>query len=254
MMKLRLLIIFVFLFGTRVFSQSFYLKQIQDSTKAGIFGQVAFMDQDSVNLYLVTNTTYSSGYCSNTTGLNYVLKVSKQTGNIISSNAITGNPLATKITSGLKLNNALYLGGEMSDLTSRYGVLAKYSLLSNQIVWTLPLDVYSTPWNYISTMKFNSNKTNIVFNGIASYSGLPSNYIGFVDTLGTLGPSANYGLKYLGTSGQLTNSKFDFSSLDTKFYTIANDFYSDSVYMVKNLNWNLYGQIKKVNLKSDGNQ
>ena len=239
------------------FAQSFYLKEFRDSTKAAIFGQVAFMDQDSLNLYLVANTTYSpAGICNSGNGLSFVFKISKSNGAIVSSNLISGNPYVSKINCGFKHNNSLYFGGEMANSTNNYSTIGKYDLIINQLVWFKPMTGFNSPINRVTSLKLNPSNSTLKFEGVNIYSWAisPSAFMGLIDTLGTYPSTMNFGYMNSG-SVLLTNPDLAFSNLDSRFYTIISDFYTDSVYIAKTINWsNVATQWMKLNLKSDGSQ
>ena len=240
-----------------VFPQAFYIKQIQDSAKAGIFGQIAFMEEDSLNLYLVANTTYSpAGLCNAGNGLSFVFKINKANGTMLNSNFISGNPFVTKINCGFKLNNSLYLGGEMASSTNNYALVVRYDLISNQILWFKSLKGYFSPINKITSIKLNSDKKTITSKGvdIGYWAISPSSFVAFTDTIGSYWGSSDLGYMNYG-SALLTNPDLSFSNADGKYYTIGNDFYSDTIYVGKTLNWSyVQAQYKKLGLKGDGSQ
>ncbi len=248
-------IIFLLFIASGILGQSFYLKEFRDSTKAAIFGAVGFMDEDSLNLYMVTNTTYSTGYCSATTGVNYVLKVNKQTGNIVNAKVIGGNPLAMKVTAGFKYNNALYMGGEMSDITTRRCFLLKYDLNLNQVVWALPLiTYYSTPMNCVTRMKLNPLTGNIIACGSVNSTFVPSPscFLLEADTLGNFFNEAGYGFTF--DNALMQNPSFDFLKYKSNYHAVSKDFYSDTVYVSNFNNNSIYtSSHKKLNILSDGN-
>ena len=120
MKKLILTLISLF-FVSQYYSQTIYFKTIKDLQNSPVFGEVASIQQDSLNLYLVINSGYNpSGICGPGNGSTYIVKVNKTTGTIISTDSMNAAPDVMKVNDCFKLNNCLYLGGEMSSLFEKH--------------------------------------------------------------------------------------------------------------------------------------
>lgn len=231
-------ILYIFLFPFFYYSQTGYFNEIKSASGANIFGHVGCLEQDSLYLYAVVNSGYAtSGICTGGNGTSYILKINKSTGKVISSDSICANPYMMQVNDGVKFNNALYLGGEMGNISQRFSFISKFDLNTSQVVWQ---KVFSSDWNatitdYVTQVRYNKGLNGVFFSATNTNTlQFPSPMAnGTADTSGislvarTINPMINV---------QMQNLKFDVSPYNNYIYGISKEVGARNICLFKNTN------------------
>lgn len=190
---MRFLLTILIFYSFKVsFSQAGYITRISDSTEAGIFGSIGFLDQDENHLYVGVNTNYDEGgFCNGANGQSFILKLDKTNGAIINSFNFNFDTLVSEIGAGFYYNNCIYFGGKtsLSPWSHSGSYIAKYNFGTQQLEWTKGIVNTSHYKHGIQSLKLNPNNKKIYFSGneLASTSGWAQYIGGFVGIIDTLG-------------------------------------------------------------------
>lgn len=242
MKLLHSIFLFLLFFSLNLNSQSGYFNEIRSTKNTPIFGEVGCLDQDSLYFYAIVNSGYSTGgFCSGGNGTSYIVKISKATGKLVWADSISGMPYVMKTNDGIKVNNSLYIGGQLGDFTQRFAFVAKYNLSSRTIDWQKVFNAYWTPTitEFVTQIRYNKGTKKLFLTSTnMKVSFLPSPLsTGVVDTTGT-------GFLVWGINPtfyiQMQNLKFDISSYNNYCYGMGKEIGSRNVCLFKNTQPNFY--------------
>ena len=239
-MKQRILLFICTVLFTVAGAQNPFLKTIKDSLSLKNFGEVAFIDSDSLFIHLLFNSNYDTGgYCDGSNGSIYYLKLNKSNGQIIAYRSITST-LVMRTNAARLYKGNIYLGGEMANpFLDRSAFVMKFNTQSLNIVWQRNFNMKwyaaaADPSNpcKVTDIALTPNNDSIVFYGTGFCkpgfnTGQLSSFKGIIDT-----NNNNFSGVYYAAYMSSVNTRFTNGNGGAKAYLITHDNVSGNVQIV----------------------